>query len=122
MKQLDWLLAKLNTKAESQQGGSEGSVSTRLGLGSWAILTVLLLLLAGTVAAIYLGWRLASGTDVPASGYLAMAFGVIVSLGVGFGLMALVFYSSRKGYDEPPVLISPGGSLDESTAASNSSK
>ena len=76
---------------------------TRLGIGSWAILVVLLLLLAATVATIYVGWRLASGTDVPASGYAAMALGVIVSLGVGFGLMALIFYSSRKGYDEPPV-------------------
>jgi hypothetical protein len=24
---------------------------------------------------------------------------------VGFGLMALVFFSNRRGYDEPPVLI-----------------
>src|ERR1700742_4430885 len=117
MKQLDWLLGTFNIKAENKPGGSNGSVSARLGMGSWAILLVLLLLLAGTVAAIYLGWRLASGTDVPASGYVAMAFGVIVSLGVGFGLMALIFYSSRKGYDEPPMLISPGGSLDESAAA-----
>jgi hypothetical protein len=37
-----------------------------------------------------------------------MALGVIVSLAVGFGLMALIFYSSRKGYDEPPVLLPPG--------------
>jgi hypothetical protein len=36
-----------------------------------------------------------------------MIFGVIISLAVGFGLMALIFYSSRKGYDEPPVLIAP---------------
>jgi hypothetical protein len=36
-----------------------------------------------------------------------MALGVILSLAVGFGLMALLFYSSRKGYDEPPVLIAP---------------
>jgi len=36
-----------------------------------------------------------------------MAFGVIISLAVGFGLMALLFYSSRKGYDEPPVMIVP---------------
>jgi hypothetical protein len=85
------------------------SVSTRLGVGSWAILIVLLLLLASTFAVVYVGWRLANGTDVPASGYVAMALGVFVSLGVGFGLMALIFYSSRKGYDEPPVLISPGG-------------
>jgi hypothetical protein len=29
----------------------------------------------------------------------------VFSLVVGIGLMALVFYSSRKGYDEPAVLI-----------------
>jgi hypothetical protein len=121
MTQLDWPW-KFNLKVEGQQSGLGASVSARLGVGAWAILVVLLLLLAGTFAAIYLGWRLASGTDVPASGYVAMAFGVIVSLGVGFGLMALIFYSSRKGYDEPPVLISPGGSLDESSSVSDSEK
>jgi hypothetical protein len=26
----------------------------------------------------------------------------------------LIFYSSRKGYDEPPVLILPGGAGNES--------
>jgi hypothetical protein len=40
-----------------------------------------------------------------------MAFGVIISLAVGFGLMALLFYSSRRGYDEPPVLIVPTTTL-----------
>jgi hypothetical protein len=34
-----------------------------------------------------------------------MAFGVIISLAVGFSLMALLFYSSRNGYGEPPVMI-----------------
>jgi hypothetical protein len=29
------------------------------------------------------------------------------SLALGLGLIALLFYSSRKGYDEPPVLIAP---------------
>jgi hypothetical protein len=85
----------------------EVSVSARLGVGSWAILIVLLLLLAATFVVVYVGWTLANGTDVPSSGYVAMALGVFISLGVGFGLMALIFYSSRKGYDEPPVLISP---------------
>jgi ABC-type Co2+ transport system permease subunit len=32
--------------------------------------------------------------------YAWMTFGVVVSLLVGFALMALVFYSSRHGYDE----------------------
>jgi hypothetical protein len=97
-------------------------MSARLGLGSWSILVVLLLLLAGTLVLVYEGWTLATGTDVPASGYVAMALGVIVSLGVGFGLMALVFYSSRKGYDEPPVVISFEGDSNESDAVSESKK
>jgi hypothetical protein len=33
-----------------------------------------------------------------------MALGVVFSLVVGIGLMALVFYSSRHGYDGPPSL------------------
>jgi flagellar basal body-associated protein FliL len=86
---------------------TETTMSARMGVGSWIIIIVLLLLLVATCAVIYFGWALANGTDVPTSGYAAMAFGVIISLAVGFGLMALLFYSSRKGYDEPPVLIVP---------------
>ncbi len=111
-------------KTANQNGSIEPGVlvPARLGIGSWTILIVLGLLLAGTFAIIYLGWKLGNGTDVPASGYVAMVFGVIVSLGVGFGLMALIFYSSRKGYDEPPVLISFDGDRSESDAVSNSKK
>jgi hypothetical protein len=89
-------------------------VSARLGVGSWTILIVLFLLLAVTFVVVYLGWTLGNGTDVPASGYVAMALGVIVSLAVGFGLMALIFYSSRNGYDEQPVLIAPESEGSES--------
>jgi len=86
---------------------TEAAISARMDAGSWIILIVLLSLLVATGVVIYLGWTLGNGTDVPTSGYAAMAFGVIISLAVGFGLMALLFYSSRKGYDEPPVLIVP---------------
>ena len=83
--------------------------SARIGLGSWVILIVLLTLLVSTSIAAYEGWLLGAGTDVPVAGYVAMALGVLVSLGLGFGLMALVFYSSRKGYDEPVTLIPRDG-------------
>jgi len=33
---------------------------------------------------------------------VAMILGIVFSLAVGIGLMFLVFYSARKGYDEPP--------------------
>jgi hypothetical protein len=38
---------------------------------------------------------------IPTSGTVAMWLGIGFSLVVGIGLMGLVFYSSRKGYDEP---------------------
>jgi hypothetical protein len=80
--------------------------------GSWAILIVLLLLFAASLVIAVFGWSLGSGTAVPASGYLALALGVVFSLAVGLGLMGLVFYSSRKGYDEPPVLL-PAETFDD---------
>ena len=46
-------------------------------------------------------WTRVSGPAMPATGYVAMALGVIFSLVVGCGLMALLFYSNRHGYDEP---------------------
>jgi hypothetical protein len=39
---------------------------------------------------------------MPDQGYTALAIGVVFSSIVGIGLMALLFYSSRRGYDEPP--------------------
>jgi hypothetical protein len=92
---------------DKDRTSTETTMSARMGVGSWIILIVLLSLLVATGVVIYFGWILGNGTDVPTSGYAAMAFGVIISLAVGFGLMALLFYSSRKGYDEPPVLIVP---------------
>lgn len=41
-----------------------------------------------------------SGDPIPLYGYVAIAGGVLVSLAVGGGLMALVFYSNRHGYDD----------------------
>ena len=45
-------------------------------------------------------WVLASGTPMPVAGYVAMGLGVFFSIVVGCGLMALLFYSSRHGYDD----------------------
>jgi hypothetical protein len=46
-------------------------------------------------------WLSLSGPPMPTTGYVALALGLVFSLLVGCGLMALLFYSSRHGYDEP---------------------
>ncbi len=38
--------------------------------------------------------------QMSAAGWGAMLLGIVVTLGLGFGLMSLVFISNRRGYDE----------------------
>jgi uncharacterized membrane protein len=44
-------------------------------------------------------WQQSTAT-MSIHGWIALGLGVFFSFVVGCGLMALVFYSSRKGYDE----------------------
>jgi hypothetical protein len=53
-------------------------------------------------------WVSVEGPPMPTSGYVAMTFGILFSLIVGCGLMALLFYSHRHGYDEPSRLDEHG--------------
>lgn len=46
---------------------------------------------------------LTAGTPMSGDGYAAMFVGVVLTVGVGVVLMFLVFYSSRRGYDEPAI-------------------
>lgn len=45
-------------------------------------------------------WGALAGPPIPVEGRIAMGLGIFFSLLVGCGLMALMFYSSRHGYDE----------------------
>jgi hypothetical protein len=47
-------------------------------------------------------WLSLDDVQMGGHGYAAMILGIVFSLGLGFGLMGLMFYSSRHGYDEPP--------------------
>jgi hypothetical protein len=69
-------------------------------LGTVALIAALFGILAAAVWLAVRTWVSAEGAPIPPVGYAAMAVGVIFSLLVGFALMALVFYSSRYGYDE----------------------
>jgi hypothetical protein len=65
------------------------------------ILPLLALLAFAAWFAVY-AWTSFEGPAIPAVGYVAMALGIVFSLAIGCGLMALLFYSSRHGYDKPP--------------------
>lgn len=94
----------MKDRSAGERSESEPSILPGNSIGTWMVVAVLSLLLVAAGVVAYLGWTLGEA-NVPKSGYIAMGFGVVFSLVVGIGLMALLFYSSRKGYDEPAVLI-----------------
>jgi len=69
-------------------------------MGSKLLIAVLVLLAvwAGWVG--LTGWNLEGDVQMDGHGYAALTIGVVASMVVGIALMGLVFYSSRKGYDE----------------------
>ena len=71
---------------------------------SWiavAIAVVVVVLLGALMASM---WTSLAGAGISAAGWFAMVLGILATLALGIGLMALVFISSRRGYDEggPP--------------------
>lgn len=71
----------------------------RYGAGTWVLVLCLLALLALAVWFGVSGWQAAGDPDfgdVTGLGYGAMALGIIATLGLGIGLMLLVFRSERR--------------------------
>jgi ABC-type multidrug transport system permease subunit len=74
--------------------------SAKLGVGGWIAIVVLVgLLLAAIIYAVQ-AWGAMAGVGISTAGWVFMALGVIVTTAVGAGLMGLVFYSSRKNFDQ----------------------
>ena len=69
--------------------------------GSITLLAAMVMLLGAAAYYAAQGF-LVPGEGMPREGYVVMTIGIVFSIVVGAGLMALVFLSSRKGYDEPP--------------------
>lgn len=63
------------------------------------LIPLVALLTASVWFAIY-SWSAIEGPPLPPEGRVAMGLGIVFSLIVGCGLMALVFYSNRHGYDD----------------------
>jgi hypothetical protein len=68
---------------------------------TWIAIAIAALAVVG-VAAVAVGlWASVGDSQISVAGWVAMILGAIVTLALGGGLMTLVFFSSRRGYDEP---------------------
>ena len=66
------------------------------------VIAVLLILFALTAGWALYAWMSLDSVQISGHGYAAMVLGIIFSLALGFGLMGLMFYSNRHGYDDGP--------------------
>jgi len=72
---------------------------SRLGPWGWIALAALAVLLAVAVRYCVYAWGEVPGRGIPPLGWLFLVLGAVLTLLVGGGLMALLFYSSREGRD-----------------------
>ncbi|WP_375786595.1 hypothetical protein ACE10Z_02900 [Bradyrhizobium sp. Pha-3] len=68
-----------------------------------AISIGLLVILAAVGAYAFEG-LIVPDAPVPTYGIVMFTIGITLLVAVGAGLMGLLFYSSRRGYDEPPLI------------------
>ena len=73
----------------------------RRNLGTAFVLVALLGLLAWATWTMVQMWTSVEGA-MGTHEWIAMILGIFFSCLVGFGLMGLMFFGSREGYDEPP--------------------
>jgi dipeptide/tripeptide permease len=62
-----------------------------------SIAAAVVLIIAIVIATMWAG---IGESEISLAGWLAMGLGVLLTLALGIGLMALVFISSRRGYDD----------------------
>jgi heme/copper-type cytochrome/quinol oxidase subunit 2 len=69
--------------------------------GTAFLIAILTIFLGLTFWAMVIGWD--SAGDVEMTGLVvgSMVLGILFSVVIGCGLMFLLFYSARRGYDEP---------------------
>ena len=67
---------------------------------TWIAVVVAAIAVGAVLAVVAAMWAQVGDVEMSASGWVALVLGVAVALILGMGLMALVFFSSRHGYDE----------------------
>jgi len=72
---------------------------SKSGWGSWLVLGVLIGLLCLAIVVLFVSWDPEQSGAMTGAGYLAMTLGVVATLALGVGLMALMYYSNRSGRD-----------------------
>ena len=77
----------------------ENNGKSPLSAAGWISLAVLLGLFVVSLWYAMKAWRAMAGVQMSGFGWTFLVLGIVVTVGLGAGLMALVFYSSRHDMD-----------------------
>jgi hypothetical protein len=67
---------------------------------TWITVAIAVIAVAAIAIIVAKFWNDLGASEISGAGWLALGFGIVVTLALGFGLMALMFISSRRGYDD----------------------
>jgi hypothetical protein len=67
---------------------------------TWIVAGVAVIAVLAVAAVIGIFWSELGASNISIAGWLALGFGAIATLALGFGLMTLMFISNREGYDD----------------------
>ena len=79
---------------------SKNDGKSRLSAAGWIALAILIGFLLVSLWYAVKVWTAMSGVQMSGFGWFFLGLGIVVTIGLGAGLMALVFYSSRHGMDQ----------------------
>ncbi len=71
-------------------------------LANWMAVGGATVAVGAVIAVSVVNWGDAGNSGISVNGWIALVLGATVTLALGIGLMALVFISNRRGYDDPP--------------------
>jgi hypothetical protein len=74
---------------------------TKPGRATWIAVAVAVAVIILLIVLVARFWTGLGDTGMSEGGWVALVLGVLATLALGVGLMALVFISNKRGYDDP---------------------
>jgi ABC-type multidrug transport system permease subunit len=75
-------------------------ISAKLSRATWIALVAAAAVVAAVVVVAAGLWATIGTSAISPAGWAAMIFGILLTLALGIGLVSLMMFSSRHGYDE----------------------
>jgi len=92
-------MQRSDNSAHNDTGPVPAKKAGAVGVAGWLAIAVLVCFLGVSIWFALETWNSMEGVVISTHGKIAMVLGIVITTVVGAGLMALVFWSSHKGFD-----------------------